>query len=92
MTIPVEFVTLFVSGVLVAMGALVGYIMNAIAKIFKALTDIRDHLGKLNGRVGKAEGWQPMHEKQDDERHEQIEREHARMWAAISRMDEHRRA
>lgn len=54
-------------------------------KILAAQVTTNERLGQINGRVGKAETRMEMHEKQDEERHEQMEREQMRIWAAIER-------
>lgn len=85
MTIPIEFVALFLGVAIAACGWMIKYMISAVNATNASLQSIADHLGKLNGRVGKAEGWQGMHEKQDDERYEGIEREQMRIWTAIER-------
>ena len=47
------------------------------------LETISDRLGQINGRVGKSETWQVQHEKYDDERHEQIEKETDKLWDVV---------
>ncbi len=88
MTIPIEFIALFLTVALGSMGALVKYLVNAIAEMRKSLKEISDHLGDLNGRMGRSETWQEQHERQDDERQEATEREHQRIWIKL----DHRRA
>lgn len=50
----------------------------------KTLVTISDRLGQINGRVGKMETRQDMHEKHDDERHTEIGKEHDALWAAVN--------
>jgi hypothetical protein len=52
-------------------------------EINRTLHQISDRLASINGRVGKMETRQEMHEKHDDERHEQFEKETADLWAAV---------
>ena len=85
MTIPIEFVALFLGVAIAACGWMIRYLISAVNATNTTLQSIADHLGKLNGRVGKAESWQLMHEKQDDERYEGIEREQTRIWTEIER-------
>lgn len=86
MTIPIEFIALFLTVSLAATGALLKYLVSAIGEVNRSLKDIRDHMGSLSGRIGQAETWQLQHERQDDERQEATEREHLRIWA---RLDHH---
>lgn len=83
MIVPIEFIAIFLTMVIGAMGALVNYLVGEIRKINQFLKDIADHLAKLNGRVGKVETWQDMHARQDDERHEQIQRETDALWREV---------
>jgi len=83
MIVPIEFIAIFLTMVIGAMGALVNYLVGEIRKINQFLKDIADHLAKLNGRVGKGETWQDMHARQDDERHEQIQRETDALWREV---------
>lgn len=85
MNIPIEFVALFLGVTIAACGWMIQYLISAVNATNASLQSIADHLGKLNGRVGKTEGWQAMHEKQDDERYEGIDREQMRIWTAIER-------
>ena len=76
MNIPVEFVALFIT---VILGA-IGWVLKDIRA---SLAGILDHLANLNGRVGKSETWQEMHEKQDDDRFEQLEKQTDALWSAV---------
>lgn len=83
MTIPIEFVAIFLTVVLGAMGALIKYLVGAIGEMRNSLKEITDHLGDLSGRMGQSETWQEQHERQDDERQESTEREHQRIWMKL---------
>lgn len=85
MTIPIEFIALFLTASLAATGALLKYLVSAISEVNKSLKDIRDHMGALSGRIGSTEIWQIQHERQDDERQEATEREHLRIWARLDK-------
>lgn len=37
----------------------------------------------INGSVGRMQTWREAHEKQDDERHEHIEKQQASLWKKI---------
>lgn len=52
----------------------------------RALKAMNDHLGKINGRLGKTEQWQQMHERMDDERHQEAQKSSEAMWQAIGRI------
>ncbi len=54
-----------------------------IRRIVDALDKIDARLGQINGRVGKMETWQGMHERQDDERHEHIDKVTDALWVAV---------
>lgn len=58
-------------------------IVSGQDQIAETLTDISDRLGHINGRVGKMETHIELHEKQDDERHEHIEKETDALWSAV---------
>lgn len=47
-----------------------GAILLGVAGIFRLIWGVQAHLAKVNGRLGKAEQWQELHQNQDDERHE----------------------
>lgn len=75
-------------------GVIEGLILAAIAgvgvvswwglrRIIDALDNIDKRLGQINGRVGKMETWQSMHEKTDDERHDQVEKTTDALWMAV---------
>lgn len=83
MNVPIEFIALFLTVVLGAMGALIKYLVGAISEMRHSLKEITDHLGDLNSRVGRSETWQEQHERQDDERQEATEREHQRIWMKL---------
>lgn len=85
MNVPVEFLALFLGVAIAACGWMIKYLISAVNATNVSLQAIGDHLGKLNGRVGKSETWQEMHENQDADRHQQLERENARMWTAIEK-------
>jgi|CXWL01.1.fsa_nt_gi hypothetical protein len=54
-----------------------------LKRIIDALDKIDARLGQINGRVGKMETWQGMHERQDDERHEHIDKATDALWVAV---------
>lgn len=54
-----------------------------IRRIVESLDSIDKRLGTINGRVGKMETWQWMHERQDDERHEHIDKATDALWVAV---------
>ena len=53
MTIPIEFVALFLGVAIAACGWMIKYLISAVNATNASLQSIADHLGKLNGRVGK---------------------------------------
>jgi len=61
---------LMVIGTIIWWGVLRFIYINDTVSI--SLKDIADSLNKINGRVGKVETWMDLHEKQDDERHDDI--------------------
>jgi hypothetical protein len=54
-----------------------------IRRIVESLDSIDSRLGTINGRVGKMETWQVMHERQDDERYEHIDKTTDAIWTAV---------
>lgn len=52
-------------------------------RMVTALDRIEDRLGQINGRVGKMETWQGMHERQDDDRIDHLEKTADKLWAAV---------
>ena len=63
-------------------------------KIDLALNLVTTHLSVLNGRVGRLETWQEMHEHHDDERHKLLEQSTRDIWQSVNglRTDIHRGA
>lgn len=47
----------------------------ALAYIVKVLLDIREHLARLNGRVGGLEKWTDAHERRDEKRGDELRQE-----------------
>lgn len=76
MQVPMEFVAIFFTTILGAIGWVLKDIRASLARIL-------EHLATLNGRVGKGETWQAMHEKQDDDRFENIEKQTDAIWTAV---------
>ena len=70
---------LFLS-VLAAIGVVIWW---GIRQIVTELKKINERLNLINGRVGKMETWKDMHEKQDDERHEHLEKATDTLWVAV---------
>lgn len=71
-------------GLLLAGVAAVGIVSWwGIRRIVESLDSIDKRLGTINGRVGKMETWQGMHERQDDERHEHIDKATDALWVAV---------
>lgn len=71
-------------GLLLAGVAAVGIVSWwGIRRIVEALDNIDKRLGTISGRVGKMETWQEMHERQDDERHEQVEKTTDALWMTV---------
>ncbi len=75
-------------------GVIEGLILAAIAgvgvvswwgirRIVEALDKIDARLGQINGRVGKMETWQVMHERSDDDRHEHIDKNVDALWNMV---------
>jgi hypothetical protein len=60
-----------------------GLTVAGIVGLFKVLMQVRDHLGKLNGRIAKAEQWQDLHSSQCDERYHGLKEEHRSIWTVI---------
>lgn len=73
-----------IEGLILAAIAAVGVVAWwGLRRIIDALDKIDARLGQINGRVGKMETWQGMHEKQDDERHERFDHETDALWIAV---------
>lgn len=83
MNIPIELVGAFIGGVFLSLGGIVKFLIGVLKEIRGNMAGILEHLGKLNGRVGKSETWQEMHEKQDDDRFEQLEKQTDALWSAV---------
>lgn len=49
------------------------YGLYRLARIDDALGDIREHLAKLNGKVGTCDALRQAHEKDDDRKHDDCE-------------------
>lgn len=47
--------------------------------VSESLKDILQNLNIMNGRIGKAELWSILHEKQDDERHKDIKKDYEKL-------------
>lgn len=56
---------------LVALLQIIGVIV--LFRGVDALVDIRNHLAKLNGRIGTCEGLREAHEKHDHDKHDDCE-------------------
>ena len=50
----------------------------------ETLSGISRHLATMNGRLGKVEQWQTMHERMDDERHGETQKSHDALWEAVN--------
>lgn len=50
----------------------------------EALSKIRDLLAGMDTRLATSETWMELHEKQDDERHQETKKSHEAMWDAIN--------
>lgn len=73
-----------IEGLILAAVASVGIVAWwGLQRIIAALDEINRRLGQINGRVGKMETWQEMHERADDERHEQVEKVTDALWIAV---------
>lgn len=73
-----------IEGLILAAIAAVGVVAWwGLRRIIDALDNIDARLGQINGRVGKMETWQGMHEKQDDERHDLVEKTTDALWMAV---------
>lgn len=60
-----------------------GVILSAIVGIFNMTFSIREHLAKLNGRVGKTELAMELKTKTDDERHAACLAASKELWEAV---------
>lgn len=56
----------------IALGQIIGVIV--LFRGADALVDIREHLNKLNGRIGTCERLQEAHEQSDRDKHESCEK------------------
>lgn len=74
MNVPIEFLALFLGVALGVAGWVIKYMLSAVASTNVALKSMTDHLALLNGRMGKSETWQAMHERNEDERYALIDR------------------
>lgn len=83
MTIPIEFIALFLTAAIASFAGLVNYLRGEIKEIKESLNTITNQFSGLSGRMGQSETWQMQHERQDDERQEAMEREHLRIWAQL---------
>lgn len=59
--------------------------------INQTLVQISDRLAQINGRVGKVETWTEMHENQDDERHQHLDKVQDALWAEVRGLTNHKR-
>ena len=48
-------------------------VLTIVFRTADAVVDIRNHLGKLNGSVGKCDALRQAHEQDDDRKHERCE-------------------
>jgi hypothetical protein len=62
-----------------------GLTIALIGGVFKVLLQMRDHLGRLNGRVAKNEATQELLAGMCTERHENLKSEQRTLWSAIRR-------
>ncbi len=60
-----------------------GVILAGVLGTFSMLSSIKEHLAKLNGRIGKAELGLELHSKVDDERHATCVAGHRDLWEAV---------
>lgn len=60
-----------------------GLILALIIAMFNILFSVREHLAKLNGRIGKAELAMELKVKVDDERHAACVANNRDLWEAI---------
>ncbi len=60
-----------------------GVILLAVGGVFNLIFSIREHLAKLNGRVGKAELALDLHSKVADERHTACITASRDLWDAV---------
>lgn len=49
----------------------------------QTLTDIKDEIGQWGIRVTGLETWRTMHERSDDERYEQLEKQTDSLWTVV---------
>ena len=83
MTIPVEFIALFLSVALTLSGWVIKYMLSAVASMNAALKVMTEHLATMNGRMGKMDTLQVMPERNDDERYDQIEKTTDPLWIRV---------
>ncbi len=60
-----------------------GVILAGVLGTFSILSSIKEHLAKLNGRIGKAEVSLDLHTKVDDERHQACITTSRDLWEAV---------
>lgn len=83
MTVP-EWLVVWIFGIFVAViGWGIQRLVRANDETNQALGSIGTQLATMNGRLGKSEQWQQMHEAKDDERHEEIKGNVKEIWKTI---------
>lgn len=50
------------------------------------LSSIEVSIAKVDGRLNQSEQWQQMHEKQDQDRHDETHEDSANLWRAIEKV------
>ena len=84
MTLPEWAVVLILTGIGVVMWWGVRRLVQTNDNTNSALVEIGQGLATMNGRLGKSETWMELHEKQDDERHQEVKQAHAALWKQLS--------
>lgn len=58
-------------------------VLVMLAFIMKLIRDVRDQFRLLNGSVKELKAWATHHEKQDDQRHEEVKQGQRDVWAEM---------
>lgn len=57
-----------------------------LLNILWKLSNIEVSIVKVDGRLNKSEQWQTMHEKQDQDRHDEMQDNTSNLWRAIEKV------
>lgn len=84
MTVPESIIIVLVTCILAVIGWAAQRVVLSNDKTASALDDIKEQIGLVNGRLGKAETWQLMHGDDDARRFQSIMESQKEMWHTIN--------